>query len=146
MAKRNPTKHAVLLKLTPEILDLVDEKCDQSPELFQAGGRAGFITNLVYAHFGKPVPLNPRTIPMPKPMIPVEHIVEECLDDVSKLIVALAKAGRTLHEIVRYLNAEEIPHPGRGAGWYPMQIQRLLTDAVGRSLAYLKKEAPAARG
>lgn len=146
MQNRTPKKQAVLLKLAPEILDKVDDCCDKHTELFEAGGRAGFITKLIYDHFGLPVPLSARPRFLPGPSLPVEHVIEECLDDVSKLVVSLAKSGRSLHQIVLYLNSEEIPPPGQAAKWYPMQVQRILTNAVALSLEHLKKGALVAKG
>lgn len=128
----NPNKKvAVLIKLPVEIVEEIDRRSAGPAQLFESGGRAGFIKAVLYRELG----LEPPSSPRKGIQLPLHLVDETTLTKVEQMVVLLAREKRlSFRGIADYMNQRRIP-PLRGSQrWYSHHVEKLLNRIIAVSL------------
>lgn len=129
----NPKPIGILIKLAPEVVEIIDNLCGGPTPTGTPGvygsGRAGWIRGLVYE---KLKIKNPRTS---KNLLPLDKIHLPVLNDLERLVVTLSRQFSVPH-VIRYLDQEKI-RPHRGRRWHSHQIEAVLNSAAAKSYSWL---------
>lgn len=94
--------------------------------LFKGGGAAGWVRNLIYKELGRPAPRQAHeTLGNPAYELPLRDVSAEGLTPAEELVLRLGQRGRSLGQIARYLNDQEVPTSG-SKKWVSAQIEKII--------------------
>ena len=124
-------KVAVLLKLPVEVVEEIDRRSAGPVQLFEHGGRAGYIKSILYRELGLELPSSPRR----GSKFPLHLVDESGMTKIEQLVVVLVRDKRlSLTATADYLNRNRVPPLKGNKRWYTHQIEKLLHRIIAVAL------------
>lgn len=123
-------KVSVLLKLPPEVVEEIDRRSAGPAQPFDRGGRAGYITNILYRELGLELPQPARR----GEALPLHLVDETNLTKIEQTLVILARDKRLSYRaIADYLNTRRVPPLKNNKRWYSHHVAKLLNRIIAVS-------------
>lgn len=125
MSKSYPRSQPIVVRLPPDVVEEIhNRKLIKSVRLFKSGGIGNWVRGLIYRELGLSLPpvAEDRN---PAYELPLRDISAEGLTPAEELILRLGQRGRSLGQIARYLNDQEVPTSG-SKKWVSAQIEKII--------------------
>lgn len=127
MATDYPRSGSLFIRLPHEVLEMIRQQHAGSVHLFRGGGATGWVRNLIYRELGLEPPRQPgEEVYRPSYELPLREIIPEKLPPSEELVLRLGQRGRSLGQIARYLNDQEVPAPPGSKKWRSYQIEKII--------------------
>ena len=122
---------SVLLRVPQQLLGLLDKACGGKGGggRSRIGGRAGWVLNHLYKHFGLP------GADLAKPIPPLPSLVGvdiRALDVKTRYIIDLHQKGLSIKELVAHLKSRGIPTP-KGGEWSETTVKGVILRLARRA-------------
>ena len=122
---------SVLIRVPPELLHHLDTACGGKGGggRSRIGGRAGWVLNHLYEHFGLPACELAQPIP---PLPDLSSVDTKNLDVNTRYIAELHTKGMSVKDIITHLKTNKIPTP-KGGEWSDTTVRAVILRVARRA-------------